>query len=318
MQSLLSSQHLLAQNSVLPLLDAVEAVMLASIRPKDCQGLKQVDGVREGADYHLRSGGRRVRTKIALQAGLAAGLRTADIVSIAAAVELLHNASLVHDDIQDGDKLRRGQQAVWSRFGVNNAICTGDLLLSAAYSVLCGVEKNSMLARMIVLVHERVSMAIDGQCAGLKVGALTLVDSTSAIKHYQQIAAAKSGALLSLPLELVLLAAGHSQYLTDAWHAVEAFAIGYQIVDDLHDMKNDLGDPTTQDACNIVSVFNITNTLSGSVDQAKSLGMENIDLAILLAQRLPFNIGECLIEHACQLRYALNEYKLEASIGRHK
>ncbi len=89
-------------------------------------------------------------------------LSVANAVTIATTVELLHDASLVHDDVQNGDALRRGQKAVWFHFGVNAAICTRDLMLS--------------------------------------------------------------GALLSLPIELVLLDSGYDDYLPNALRAAEAFA----------------------------------------------------------------------------------------------
>ena len=54
--------------------------------------------------YHLKSGGQRMRARLALHASVALGLSQADAVSIAAAVELLHNASLIHDDLQDRDR----------------------------------------------------------------------------------------------------------------------------------------------------------------------------------------------------------------------
>lgn len=289
--------------------------MCAAIASSAPRALQKAEASRDAARYHLNAGGQRVRTRIALQAGLAAGLSPADAVTIAATVELLHNASLVHDDIQDRDELRRGQQAVWFRFGVNTAICTGDLLLSAAYATLCKLEDARALAQMILLVHERVAMAIDGQCADLGTSVATPVDSAIAIAEYQHIAAAKSGALLSLPLELVLLASGQQQYLPDAWHAAEAFAIGYQIVDDLHDVQSDLRNGAARSAYNIVSVFKANCTTDQAIEKARSLGREKIDFAILLARQLPFNTGERLGEYACQLRNVLDEYKLEASIG---
>lgn len=289
--------------------------MLASIRSNAPNVSQTVEGVRIAAEYHLKAGGQRVRTKIALQAGLAVGLSTADSITIAVTVELLHNASLVHDDIEDRDELRRGQQSVWSRFGVNTAICTGDLLLSAAYAALCKLEDSRALAQMVLLVHERVGIAIDGQCADLETSTSTLIDDATAITRYQQIAIAKSGALLSLPLELVLLASGHQRHLPFAWRAVEAFAIGYQIVDDLRDVQSDLFASTTQSTYNIVSVFRRSGNLSESIQKAKVLGLEKINFAILLAERLPFNMGECLADYARQLRNVLVEYKLEASIA---
>jgi geranylgeranyl pyrophosphate synthase len=286
--------------------------MIASVRCKTPSVSSTTEGGRIAAEYHLNAGGQRVRTKIALQAGLAVGLSDADAVIIAATVELLHNASLVHDDIEDGDELRRGGQAVWVRFGVNTAICAGDLLLSAAYATLCGLEEPSALGQMIQLIHERVGIAIDGQCADLDADRLTVDDTSSAIMRYEKIAMSKSGALLSLSLELVLLASGHKDYLPLAGSAIASFAIGYQIVDDLRDVQSDLYTSNKQSTYNIVSIFRATASLPESIQRSKILGLEKIDLAILLAERLPFNIGERLADYARQLRSVLVESKFEA------
>ena len=300
---------------LLPLLNAVQEKMLGSVKSKAVNFSIEKSGGANAAAYHLNAGGQRVRAKIALQAGLAVGLSTTNAIAIAATVELLHNASLIHDDIQDRDEVRRGQQAVWVRFGVNTAICAGDLLLSAAYATLCQLDDSRALAHMISLVHERVAMAIEGQSADLAAGTTRFNDDAAAFLRYQQIAMAKSGALLGLPLELVLLAAGHQDHLPQAVRATEAFAVGYQIADDLHDLQTDVFSGATKNAYNIISIFEETNSLDESTAKARTLGLEKIDLAIVLAKRLPYNIGECLGDYAHQLRNVLLGLRPEALIG---
>ena len=146
-------------------LEAVEICMHSAVFPEgSLLGRAQVTA-RSAARYHLSAGGSRVRARLAVAASLALGLSKADAVHIASCAELLHNASLVHDDIQDRDVIRRGQAAVWSKYGSNLAICTGDLLLSAAYSVLCRFSQPLFLPAMLALVHQRTAVAIDGQCA---------------------------------------------------------------------------------------------------------------------------------------------------------
>ena len=187
------------------------------------------------AAYHLQSGGQRVRARLALAAAQALGLSEEDAVCIATCAELLHNASLIHDDIQDCDPMRRGQLAVWSKYGTNMAICCGDYMLSAAYGVLSTFSQSLFLPALLTLVHERTVTAIDGQCADLSLRP----EQPDAMARYIQIAKAKSGALLSLPLELVLLATGQTESLALTRHACENFAVSYQIYDDLQDALAD-------------------------------------------------------------------------------
>ena len=262
---------------------------------------------QDAAAYHLSAGGQRVRAKLALHAALALGLTISDSVSIATTVELLHNASLVHDDIQDRDEMRRGRKTVWVHFGVNTAICAGDLLLSAAYAALCKLERTHALAAMILLLHERTAIAIDGQCADLMANADVVADAASAVTRYQQIAIAKSGALLCLPIELALLACQEDSYLPDARRAVEAFAIGYQIVDDLNDLLGDAGPDAASSTFNIVSLCNAFGDANASIGEAKRIGRQHLDVAIQFAARLPYASGALLMDYADGLRKRLVE-----------
>ena len=315
MQSSISTHRSQKFESISYLMDMVETRMIESVSANRSRISKSATGALEAAAYHLAAGGQRVRAKIALHAGLALGLSSSDAIAIAATVELMHNASLVHDDIQDRDEMRRGQKAVWYRFGINIAICTGDLLLSAAYAALCDLEKPCALSSMILLVHKRTAMAIDGQCADLTADTFPLKDSASAITRYQQIAMAKSGALLSLPIELVLLASGYEEYLADARHAAEAFSVAYQVADDLHDVQSDMCSDSAKDTLNIISVFKAAGCGDDSEDNAKKLGLDYIDLTIELAKRLPKKAGAQLIDYAYQLRDVFSEKKPEALIG---
>lgn len=307
MQFQTTTQQTLEHGSIEYLLDMVETKMMAFVSANTARVSRHTTSASDAAAYHLRVGGQRVRAKLALRAGLALGVSKADAVTIATTVELLHNASLVHDDIHDRDHTRRGRKAVWVDFGVNTAICTGDLLLSAAYAALCKIERSQALAAMIMLVHERTATAIDGQCADLLAGSDISSDHASAVSRYQQIAIAKSGALLCLPIELTLLACGQNHYLADARHAVEAFSIGYQIVDDLNDVQNDTGADAARVVFNITSIYKAVGGADDSACRAMKLGRQHLDVAIEYAGRLPSGAGALLVDYACRLRRLLKE-----------
>lgn len=310
MQPHISTDPTAGCNSVERLLDIVELRMIESLSLNTSRATRitrdSISAV-DAAAYHLTAGGQRVRAKLALHAGLALGLTISDSITIATAVELLHNASLVHDDIQDHDELRRGQKSVWVHFGVSTAICTGDLMLSAAYAAVCKIQSTHALAAMILLLHERTAVAIDGQCADLMANADVVDDAVLAVTRYEKIAAAKSGALLCLPLELALLACRQDRYLPDARRAVEAFAIGYQIVDDLNDLHSDAGADAASSTFNIVSICKHFGGFEASVHEAKKLGRQHLDMAIESATSLPSGSGALLIDYANRLRTLLVE-----------
>ena len=305
MQPLTAISPVLEHGAINDLLDVVETRMIEFVGANTSRVSDEKSSALAAAAYHLDGGGQRVRAKLALQAGLALALSPSDCITIATAVELLHNASLVHDDIQDRDEVRRDKQAVWVRFGVNTAICTGDLLLSAAYAALCKIGNPRALPAMLSLVHERTATAIDGQCADLTASLDCVIDTASGIARYQRIAIAKSGALLCLPIELALVASGHEDYLHHARHAVEAFAIGYQIVDDLNDVQSDLGSHASKDVFNIMSIYMADGSADNSAEKARRLGRQHLDIAIESAGRLPNESGALLVDFACNLHKLL-------------
>ena len=293
-----STQQVLIRDRADDLLDAVQAKMLECVNPGDTGLSRKLASAQHAAAYHLCAGGQRVRAKLALHAGLALGLTENTAVTIAATAELLHNASLIHDDIQDHEDMRRGQKAVWKSYGINTAICTGDLLLSAAYAALSEIENSQALPVMIALLHTRTASAIDGQCADLTAHAKLEQGTPGAIYRYEQIAAAKSGALLRLPIELALLAADHSHYLPDAKQAVEAFAIGYQIVDDLNDIQSDTDKDSARESFNIITIYKAAGFASQAIARATALANHHLDLAIKSAARLPLGAGALLTKYS--------------------
>ena len=206
-------------------------------RMRDAAGLSESDRsiVQQAIAHHLDSGGGRTRARIATETGNALMLRAADTVAIAAASELLHNASLIHDDLQDDSQKRRGTEAVWSKFGANVAICAGDLLVSAAYGVLASCSDASRVAEFNDVMHEATSRVINGQAEDLAAQSEGVAD----IATYKLIARGKSGPLLSLPVELALTAARFPDYIAVAREAAEQLAIAYQIADDLEDEDAD-------------------------------------------------------------------------------
>ena len=244
--------------------------------------------------YHLSSGGKRTRGRLAIHASLALGLSQSDALCLASVTELLHNASLIHDDLQDEDRLRHGLATVWSKYGTNAAICTGDLMMSAAYASLCGVSNYMIIPSLLALVHERTQLAIRGQCEDLAVQN----QAVNEIQIYEKIVVAKSGALLSLPLELALVASGHSSSAGQARRAAEAFSVAYQIADDLDDFPGD----AQKGSLNIVCVAQASGAHEDAVSSAKNYGALHLEKAINAAQDLPCDSGALLLQLAYELR----------------
>src|SRR2546428_10753178 len=90
----------------------------------------------EIAEYVIASGGKRIRPTVTLLAFKAVGGQEIEkAVDIAAALELIHSATLVHDDINDGGTERRGRPAAYLKYGVQEALVTGDFLFTKAFRI---------------------------------------------------------------------------------------------------------------------------------------------------------------------------------------
>ena len=274
------------------LMQAVETRMQSLIR----EACTPIDGLepiaQQAASYHLASGGQRIRARLALQACFALGLSAGDAVSIAATAELTHNASLVHDDLQDRDATRHGAATVWVAYGDGVAICAGDLLLSAAYCALAGVSRPHLLPTLNSMLHRCISDASTGQCADLTPQKIR----NFSVQDYEHLAALKSGSLLALPIELALACSGEMHALALARSAAKSFAIGYQIFDDLNDVQKDLLRSTPQPATNAVAVIQATHAGAGvgASEQARQMAIGHLAMAAKSSLKLPHQCGQLL------------------------
>ena len=311
MQALADLHPVLAGSVVRASLATLERQMLDIVcsndgadTPGSCQAVA-------AASYHLKTGGQRVRAILALHAGSCLGLAPCDGRILAVACELLHNASLVHDDVHDRDVERRGQPSVWHKFGDEVAICAGDLLLSGAYLALSQFDQVARLPDLFARVHSRVSSAVRGQCGELwRPG-----HSPATLDDFIKTARAKSGALLSLPIELALLAAGQTHALGLARQAAESFAVGYQIYDDLLDVEKDAARQAVKNqeknqqgsssACNVLLILQADPACANARHTAVKIGLQHLSLAALTSTNLPLQSGSALHAMVMQLHEKL-------------
>ena len=245
--------------------------------------------VLAAVQHHLNAGGNRLRLAMGLAAGQALNIAPAKRQALAIACELVHNASLIHDDLQDQDPTRRDEPAVWAKFGSDMAICAGDYLLSSAYRhVAIGHHR---VADIVEHLHHCISELIEGQGADLAWSDSQPVQDP--MGHYQAIAKRKSGPLLALPMELALLASDRDTALASARAAGDAFAIAYQISDDLKDLKNDI----RHQSLNLVHMLMVQGH-TAPVDAAITEGALQLDKCIQIATTLPDGVGEFLVQCA--------------------
>ena len=130
--------------------DKNEAARLLALAEATLDEVLPAAGARPAAladamRYAVGSGGKRIRPLVCMAASVAAGGSAEDARYPAAAIELLHNYTLVHDDLpaMDDDELRRGRPTVWKKFGEANAILAGDALQALAFRTAAKASRNA-------------------------------------------------------------------------------------------------------------------------------------------------------------------------------
>jgi geranylgeranyl diphosphate synthase type II len=237
--------------------------MLDLVRTTEDIGRAEIDGflldlsercdpspLRPVIAEHLESGGARVRARLAFATCRNAGQGHASARAVAACVEALHQASLIHDDLTDRSEMRRGRPAVWAAHGEAAALATGDHLVSLAFS--CLAEAGDIdVRRALLRVHRAVSATIRGQCADLAEGP-ALPDGEDDLRdpfvEWSRTAVQKAGPLLALGPELAL-PAGRGADLAALHVACRKLSLGYQAIDDVADAEEDRAEGRTANLC---------------------------------------------------------------------
>lgn len=189
--------------------------------------------------YHLDTGGKRLRAVIPLAMAEAWGADPADLVSFGAAVEMIHNATLVHDDLQDGDTHRRGRETVWRRYGAPQAINCGDAMFFFALGLLEQLDASpAVRARLSSLVTRCTLDVIGGQVAEFR-----LKEAESPTEAaYLAMVRGKTGGLFVLPLAGAGVLLGLDEpRLAALEEAGSHLGVVFQVQDDLLDLLGDKG-----------------------------------------------------------------------------
>lgn len=187
----------------------------------------------EGEGAGPEACGKRFRPLLLLLTCVAAGGPWEKALPAAAAVELLHNFSLIHDDIQDDSPLRRGRVTVWKKWGIPQAINTGDAMLTLAHLALLRLNNSVSSDTVITAVN-----LLQGTCFKLTQGQhLDMAFETRSqvsLDEYWQMVEGKTAALISTCAELGALIAG-ANITSQQHYKIFGFYLGlaFQVQDDL-------------------------------------------------------------------------------------
>ena len=181
----------------------------------------------KAAAHHFSKPGKMLRAKMAVHGAEALNLNTLAALRWAAAVEVLHNASLIHDDICDGDKLRRGHQAVWAKFGRNAALTLGDWLIALSFEFAAEAAEIARAPRLTRILAQHMSRTTAGEAMEFEL------DGGLDWESYLTIAADKTAPLLTAPLQGIAVIAGDQNAEETIFNYFRDLGEAYQIGNDI-------------------------------------------------------------------------------------
>jgi geranylgeranyl diphosphate synthase type I len=214
--------------------------------------------------------GKMLRPTLAMLSAEAVGAPAERASAAAAAVEIIHDFTLLHDDVMDGDRERRHRPTAWTVFGVGPAICGGDALVLLAQRLLLEDAGDARAAAALAL-NEAAAEVIAGQVLDLSFEGRFDVS----LERYLEMAGQKTGALLACAASIGALAAGGPEAAVRDLHAYgAALGLAFQAVDDwlgIWGRPERTGKPVASDLRQRKSSLPIVFALNESDDAARAL-----------------------------------------------
>jgi octaprenyl-diphosphate synthase len=180
------------------------------------------------AGHLIAAGGKRLRPLLTLASARLCGYQGDKHIGLAAAVEFIHTATLLHDDVVDESDLRRGRKTASALWGNQASVLVGDFLFSRSFRLM--VESGSL--RVLDILANASAVIAEGEVAQL----ITANDTATSEEDYLFVIRSKTAALFAAACEVGALVAGHSSAATEALEQYgENLGIAFQLVDDYLD-----------------------------------------------------------------------------------
>lgn len=255
--------------------------------------------VREAMNYSVTAGGKRLRPVLMRESFLLFGGEGELVEPFMAALEMIHNYSLVHDDLpaMDNDEYRRGLRTTWKVYGEGMAVLAGDGLLNLAYETafraLDEAQDTTALQRaasaLKVLGHKAgIYGMIGGQCADLEAESKAHVTEEELLFIHEN----KTAALIQAAMMIGAILAGAGKQAVDAMErAAYLIGIAFQIQDDILDVTSSpevLGKPVGSDERNHKLTYVTLHGIEDSEKEVKRMSTEAIGILKSFAQRNEF------------------------------
>ncbi len=180
------------------------------------------------AEHILKSGGKRFRPLLCILTAQALGYQEENIYPLACALEMIHSATLLHDDVLDNAEYRRGQKAAHLKFGISETILAGDALLSMANKIVCDYKNISLMSNISEAIHQTATGEI------LEIQQMKQPNMT--LQEYLDIIIGKTGYLIQTCCLSGAILAGSDQGVQEIAKTFGLnLGIAFQLVDDALD-----------------------------------------------------------------------------------
>ncbi|WP_354697436.1 polyprenyl synthetase family protein [Paraconexibacter sp. AEG42_29] len=199
----------------------------------------QTQGLEDAMRYSLLAGGKRIRPVLALATQKAIGGDPEQVLPLAAAIELIHTYSLIHDDLpaMDDDDLRRGRPTCHVKFGEDVAILAGDALYAEALRLLLTAQAGEPSGILAAARELTAATGVDGMVGGQYLDVADVAPDDA--DGLRTVHALKTGRLIAASVECVLLLNGTGGDTITAFRTfADELGVLFQIVDDILDVTS--------------------------------------------------------------------------------
>ena len=221
-------------NSYFDLKNSVEEKLILVEEKIKSKLSSEVDLVQKISNYHIESGGKRLRALLTLQSSKLCGyLKGGRDINLAACVELIHEATLLHDDVIDNDSMRRGKKTSNFIWGNHSSILTGDYFLSRCFEMM--VEDGNL--EVLKLLSSTSSKIAQGEILQLQhKGEIDMLEET-----YLKIISSKTAALFAAATKVGAILAERNNKDKEALEFYgNNLGLTFQIADDTLDYKSEI------------------------------------------------------------------------------
>lgn len=198
-----------------------------------------VTPLTEAMRYSLLAGGKRIRPVLLMATGQAFGREPAQLLPTAAALEMIHTYSLIHDDLPafDDDELRRGQPTCHVKYGENVAILAGDALFAEAYRLICELQQAEPEVKLAVIEEISQATGVKGVVGGQM---LDIMGQSHDIDSLRLLHSLKTGCLIKACVRCGgLLAGAPAAKVEELGEFAAELGLLFQIKDDILDVVGD-------------------------------------------------------------------------------